>query len=859
MVHGVSKNADLDPSIMQREIRPLRYQIADFFAFAGGPVTMFFGFLIFASTLTGVIGIGNYSSLSDFVIIVALIMFLFARRFEKKYPLRRPIGHDNDNPPKLKKNAPPLGDGLILIGNDLNTNEQFWVSNDDARTHMLVMGSTGSGKTRFLLSLFYQALLMGSGVMYVDGKGDTTVFGLVFSMVRRLGREDDLMVINYLTGSKGVNKEDDGTRLSNTNNPFAYGPAETLRSLIVSLMPDSGGDDMWKNRASALLAAVLQTLVYLRDTGEINLDVGVIRDSLPLDRICDFTQREDLPEIAITLLNKYLLELPGFNLDEALAGNISAKCYEQHGYLIMQLTGVLSELSSTYAHIFDAPLGEVDYKDLVYNRRILFVMLPALEKDPDSLSGLGKLVVAGVRSALAPALGEKVEGSHEEVMDAKPTNSNVPFLLIMDEYGYYSVKGFSVVAAQARSLGMSVVFAGQDFPSFKKGSEDEAKSVVANTNIKVFMKLEDSGETLTLAVDRGGEGETAASAGHEVKGELFSGYADNQQTRTERRKRINVRDLVSQKPGQAHVIFGDILVRCNLYFTNPRKSPEYRINKMLMVNAPRGDMVKKIHEARESVSRLFEAGQDTSRNRNMELDGGLKALFNAYGVAIARKQEPVLASQIAFGMMEKKERLLDEAFVRALKGEQPSTEPQGREQAGQRPKVATSSVAAPPAPTMPPAPTAAERKAEAMLSERRSEEPAKHSKELEKAIESGLPFMRAPEASDGSIKAEADELFTSLSSIITDTVKGHIETSKVAMSPAAQEQALPVNQLAAIEAERGLSKEEALAEARRGMEIIDERIQYPAEPQPAKLSADTVSKTLELMLRQIEKNKNADS
>lgn len=102
---------------------------------------------------------------------------------------------------------------------------------------------------------------MGSGVMYVDGKGDTTVFGLVFSMVRRLGREDDLMVINYLTGSKGVNKEDDGTRLSNTNNPFAYGPAETLRSLIVSLMPDSGGDDMWKNRASALLAATLQTLL----------------------------------------------------------------------------------------------------------------------------------------------------------------------------------------------------------------------------------------------------------------------------------------------------------------------------------------------------------------------------------------------------------------------------------------------------------------------------------------------------------------------------------------------------------------------------------------------------------------------
>ena len=853
MVHGVSKNADLDPSLMQREIRPFRYQVADFFSFAGGPVTMFLGFLVFASTLTNIIGLGNYSSLSDILIVVTLLSYFFAKKYEKQYPLRRPMNPNEIN----KKTKKPLGDGLILIGNDLMTNESFWVSNDDARTHMLVMGSTGSGKTRFLLSLFYQALLMGSGVMYVDGKGDTTVFGLVFSMVRRLGREDDLMVINYLTGSKGVNKEDDGTRLSNTNNPFAYGPAETLRSLIVSLMPDSGGDDMWKNRASALLAATLQTLVYLRDTGEINLDVGVIRDSLPLDRICDFTQRDDLPEIAITLLNKYLLELPGFNLDEALSGNISAKCYEQHGYLIMQLTGVLSELSSTYAHIFDAPLGEVDYKDLVYNRRILFVMLPALEKDPDALSGLGKLVVAGVRSALAPALGEKVEGSHEEVMDAKPTNSNVPFLLIMDEYGYYSVKGFSVVAAQARSLGMSVVFAGQDFPSFKKGSEDEAKSVVANTNIKVFMKLEDSGETLTLAVDRGGEGETASSAGHEIKGELFSGYADNQQTRSERRKRINVRDLVSQKPGEAHVIFGDILVRCKLYFTDPRKSPEYRINKMLMVNAPRGDMVKKIHEARDSVKRLFDKGQDTSRGRNAELDGGLKALFNAYGVAIARKQEPVLASQIAFGLMEKKERLLDDAFVRALKGGEP-TAAKGQEPAGQRPKEATHAAAAP-QPARPATPT--ERKAEAILNTMAEEDlrqEPKRSQDLEKAIES-LPFMRAPESSDSSIKAEADEIFVSLSSIITDTVRVHIEKSTVALSPAAQELALPVNQLAAIEAERGLSKEEAMAEARRGMDILDERIQYPAEPQPTKLSKDTISKTVELMLQQIKKNKNAES
>lgn len=851
MVHGVSKNADLDPGLMQREVRPLRYRIGDTFAFAGGPITAALAFMALAVPIFG------YASMSDFLLFFSLIFLFLARKYRRTYPLCRPADPDSPDPKTGK-----VGDGIILIGNDKVTGETVWVSNDFARTHMLVFGSTGSGKTRFLLSLFYQALLLGSGVMYVDGKGDTTVFGMIFSMVRRLGREDDLMIINYLTGSKSGDAEDDGTRLSNTNNPFAYGPAEQLRSLIVSLMRDGGGDDMWKGRASALLAAVLQTLVYLRDQGELNMDVGKIRESLPLDRVLEFTQRDDLPDRAITLLKKYLLDLPGYNEEDAIQGQLSPKCYEQHGYLTMQLTEVLSELSSTYKHIFDAPLGEVDYKDLVYNRRILFVMLPALEKDPDSLAGLGKLVVAGVRSALAPALGEKVEGSHEEVMEAKPTNSNVPFLLIMDEYGYYSVKGFSVVAAQARSLGMSVIFAGQDFPSFKKGSEDEAKSVVANTNIKVCMKLEDQGETLQLFLERAGEGEIVKAAGHEMKGELLSSYADNLQTRAERQKRINIRDLVSQKPGDAHILFGDLLFRCKLYFTNPETSPEYRINKMLMVKAPSAEAVKKLHETRGAISRVFEQGNgEAARAKNLELDSGLKALFAAYDISRSRSQDPVISSQMAFGMMEHKERLLDEDFVNAIKGGKepaptpvpaPVAAPKPASQAPEarvEPRVTEERVQAPK--------TANELKAERLMSEPAREALAEND-DLAEKIESGMPFLRPAFDVTPGIKEEARSIYRSIADMITQDIQDQIDNSEETLSPAQQENALPLNQMAAIEMENGMSKEDAHAEAKRGLGIIDERIHYPSDPQPPRMSAETVGKTLELMLAQIEKSKKGE-
>ncbi|MHD0644631.1 type IV secretory system conjugative DNA transfer family protein [Pseudomonas aeruginosa] len=848
MVHGVTKNADLDPALLRREIRPLGQRIKQAFRYKGGLIVCFAGFF------STVISVSAYSSMADFFILITLALFFYARKNVREYPLQRPT-NPNEFVIEKKKGKKPkkklLGDGILLIGNDISNDEAVWISNDNARTHMLVFGSTGSGKTRFLLSIFYQALVLGSGVMYVDGKGDTTVFAMVFSMVRRLGREDDLMVINYLTGSKGQGDVNDGSRLSNTTNPFAYGPAESLRSLIVSLMRGGDKDDMWKGRASALLGALLSALVYMRDSGEVNLDVGLIRDYMPLDRVLQLTKRTDIPDSALMLLKKYLLDLPGYTEADALNGDLNPKCYEQHGYLQMQLTEVLQDLSSTYAHIFNAPLGEVDYKDLVYNRRILFVMLPALEKDPDSLSGLGKLVVAGVRSALAPALGEKVEGSHAEVMEAKPTNSNVPFMLIMDEYGYYSVKGFSVVAAQARSLGMSVIFAGQDFPSFKKGGEDEAKSVVANTNVKIFMKLEDTGETLEMAVKRGGKANVAVTSGYEVKGDLVSKYADNQQSRSESIDRIDSRDLVKQKNGEAHVIFGEELFRCRLYFTEPEESPEYRINRMLMVKAPSNEMVRKLKASRDSIGKLFEPSETRRKTKPVDVDDNLKALFAAYDVATTRKQEPELAAKIAFGMMEHKERLLDEEFISALKGESKEKREEAKARTIQQHARQSALVTAEDdlddgayAPTN-------------RTSERGGEDDTDYSplsEEFAQAVDA-IPYLMGQEEYAGDLKSEAGDITMSLSGFIMGQIEEALDSHTTPLSPMQKEKSLPINQLMEIEMAAGRDEEEAFSEARRGMEIIDETIQYPVEPLPAKMSDDMIGKTIEQMLKKMESSK----
>ncbi len=672
--HGVDKNADLDPELLRRETRPLRVRIHEVISDVGWGILGMLGMFTFMMP-----------EYTDLFFIFGMFFWLYARNKRLAYPFCTPIVEQVPNSKKKGK----MGDGIMYMGNDIVDGAEVWFSDDNLRTHVLIFGSTGSGKTRSLLGLLYQALLFGSGCIYVDGKGDNTVYWLVWSICRRLGREDDLLVINYLTGG-AENASSSPDRLSNTTNPFANGTSDQLRELVVGLMRDSGGDgDMWKGRASALLAGLLRCLVALRDRGEIQLNVQTIRDQMPLDKVIELTRRTDLSDYSILPLRKYLLELPGFTEEDALAGDIAPKAYEQHGYLTMQLTETLGDLGDTYGHIFRTPLGEVDFKDVVFNRRILFVMLPALEKSPDSLGNLGKLVVASVRSALAPALGNKLEGSRRDVIEVKPTTADVPFLLVLDEYGYYSVKGFAVVAAQARSLGVSVFFAGQDYPSFKKGSVEEAASVVANTNIKICMKLEDPDETFQLFEKRAGKSNVTMTTGHEMRGALVD-YQDQNTTRIEEKMRINVRDLVSQKPGQAHVLFGDTVVRCQMFYAEPYEVESARLNAFLPVKGPSKSTLDSIQGVFDKLDSLFDdackkhsdktgfpyhprskkkssiasGAQGRRRLPPKSKDSGLMTFLDDFKLARKNKDDMMNSGVFAIGMIEYRNTVGDEELIK---------------------------------------------------------------------------------------------------------------------------------------------------------------------------------------------------
>lgn len=616
---GLEEEHELAPQMLLRDTRTLGMKIVDFFKDPVNGATLLICFAVATFIFT---------PLTEVIFIVASCIFLYAITRKFKLPFRMPQRSEafDYNDPLPGTGKPRKARGICFFGNKKATQEELWFNNDDMRTHVLIFGSTGSGKTEALVSLAFNALVQGSGFLYVDGKGDNSLFAKVFSMARAMGREDDLLLINFMTGARDIIGAQE-KRLSNTMNPFCRGSSEMLSQLVVSLMDSgsqSGDGDMWKGRAVVFVQALMKVLVYMRDQGKILLDANSIRnyfdltrlEAIGLDKMFIRDNQEpvslaEAPDLVLEPIYNYLMTLPGF--DKTKKGKQSSQVFEQHGFITMQLTKVFGSLADTYGHIIRTNLAEVDLKDVVLNRRILVVLLPALEKSPDELANLGKVIIASLKAMMAAGLGESVEGTYKEVITRKPTNAPTPYMCILDEYGYYAVKGFAVVPAQARSLGFSVIFAGQDLPAFQKASKEEAASIGANTNIKICMKLEDPLETWEFFQKTAGESYVTKVDSFQTNAQsILNNYMDSRSASSEKRARIDLLDLKEQREGEAHIFFKSKIVRARMFFANPQPVERMRINQFLKVEPPISRMLIDLDNRISQFAEILDNDTDIS-------------------------------------------------------------------------------------------------------------------------------------------------------------------------------------------------------------------------------------------------------
>ncbi len=626
-VRGLETKHEQRPQQLLRDTRPLTKRFFDFIRDPNNTTLLLVGLALSAYF---------FPMANDMIFILGIILFLMSVLKHSALPFRLPqrsgLPDYNDMKPNSKK--PNIARGICFYGNEISSGEELWFSNEDMRTHALIFGSTGSGKTETLVSLAYNALVQGSGFIYVDGKGDNALFAKVFSMARMMGREDDVLLVNFMTGARDI-VGPQAKRISNTMNPFSLGSSSMCAQLVISMMDSSGASpdgDMWKGRAISFVEALMRILCYVRDRGDILLDAHSIRqyfhlpklESIVLDKKFPLDNErsvsiEEAPDVVLDPITNYLYTLPGF--DKNNKGKQRGEVFDQHGFIVMQLTRVFTSLADTYGHILRVDLPEVDFRDVVLNRRILVALLPALEKAPDELANLGKIIVASLKAMMASGLGEAVEGTYAELIERKVTNAPTPFLCILDEYGYYAVKGFAVVPAQARSLGFSAIFAGQDLPAFQKASKEEALSIGANTNIKIAMKLEDPIETWDFFNKTAGEALVTQTESFQTnERSLTNTYSDTRSARIEKRARVDLLDLKDQDVGEMHIFFKSKIVRARSFFANPIPAKKMRLNQFLKVKAPADEEIIELLDRLTHFENVFKTPELLNITPHMDED-----------------------------------------------------------------------------------------------------------------------------------------------------------------------------------------------------------------------------------------------
>ncbi|CAM2926651.1 conjugal transfer protein TraG [Komagataeibacter xylinus] len=512
-----------------------------------------------------------------FPLALALTLWVITRRPVLPFHLPKYSGlkdaHDLD--PKTRRPRPAAG--IMYLGTDGLTGQQLWLSSDAARQHAAVPGTTGAGKTTSAISLLANPLAHGSGFILIDGKGDNTVHGDVLALARRFGLDDQVLNLNFLTAS--------GIRQSNTFNPFATGNGDAIREMLVSQLGEPSSNDangVFRDRAVGLAGTIAPVLAWMRDTHGVPINIETMRYAMELRWIGTLARHRvflirnpgsdrpievSVPEIPDDILypaQAYLGELPGY--DSSLAWNEQKenKPSEQHGYAKMYFTRVFTQLGVSLGHIFRAQIPDIDMRDVVLNRRILVVTLPALENSSDTLAGLGKIVVAAGRGVMAQLLGARLDGPAEEVFKLKAGSGDAPFHFFYDELAAYVTDGMDRQLAMGRGLNCMFWLGFQDLPGLTTRIGDKAFTLLGNANLTHAMRLQDAMRTREW-IEKQSDRIEVSQAMH-FEGNSAGSYREGRGAEVREVARIPWADLQGLIEGEAITMYAGRIVHSKTFF-----------------------------------------------------------------------------------------------------------------------------------------------------------------------------------------------------------------------------------------------------------------------------------------------------
>ncbi|MBB4200237.1 conjugal transfer protein TraG [Rhodoblastus sphagnicola] len=633
---GPQERFEVSSSRLRRDVRPLTTRMAEFLLSeaSGLVLSLAAGAMVIEPALVNLLAPAS---------VIYAIMVL---KRKLTLPLRLPMSARTKdyNYPSPADRSPRRAAGTIYLGRDLKGRE-LWLSSDDGRQHATVPGTTGAGKTTALVGFLTNALAHGSGFVLVDGKADNKLFGEILALARRFGREDDVLCLNFMTAS--------GEKQSNTFNPFAVGNADAIGEMLSSQLGETTSGDsnqVFRDRAVALVGTLSPVLVWMRDNKGVSLNIETIRQSFELRCIWKvainrvFELRDpatgetqdidvsDIPEDVIYPLRAYLGELPAYDMSLAWNKQKTEEPSKQHGFAVFYFTRTFELLGVSLGHIFKVQQSEVDMRDVVLNRRILVVNLPALESSDDRLAALGKIVVASLRGMMAQMLGSRLEGDHDAIVANKPGMGSAPFHVVLDEVASYATSGMDRMLAMGRGLNFMFWLGLQEVSGIWARLGEKTASLLGNANLTVAMRLQDANRTREWI--EGTAGRTIVSQVSNFQADDSGEFTGARSADLRETSRIDWRDLQSLIEGEAIILFGGRRIHAKLFHADVKVAGPMRLNRCVALPPPN---IAKINADAAEVDALvnrIERGLGTG-GRRAERSPALDSMIKGFARASA--------------------------------------------------------------------------------------------------------------------------------------------------------------------------------------------------------------------------------
>ena len=355
------------------------------------------------------------------------------------------------------RTATLFGCGFNMEGRD---RQEIWVPDAHLKRHMFVFGTTGVGKTRLCENLIEQDIKKNHSVVYFDPKGDQEIFTKIYEICRKTGRLEDLMCVTPVY-----------PEYSAIIDPLQYYfmPDELVGNIIAGIQ--AGKEPFFRNVAKEITTAVI--------LGEIEL--AKARGQRPVINIDKVRQAIRIASMKDTAP---ALRAGGTPEAEDVAGmlqDIIDSGQDYYNKVSSSLRTCLADLS--FGNIGKI-IGKADsnrfMRRLEEGKRVVMVVHTGSMLTREAGQTLGKVVLSMIHSFIG-----RVYLSNRKSLKNQLS-------IHIDEAQSLLYAGIEDMFAKVGSANVSIKAYAQSVNQLYAAlTEPLAKSILDNTNTKVFLRCSD--------------------------------------------------------------------------------------------------------------------------------------------------------------------------------------------------------------------------------------------------------------------------------------------------------------------------------------------------------------------------------